>query len=282
ELQDRIQILTTERNDYQSITITTNERIKEIEHARQSFEERLKELENDKSSLHNDKFTFEQKLKETEGERRDLFDQNREQEENLIDLIHEKEILEQKILDLEETIREWARKFIDIADKQKLIQVNHENLLNNLKRQYKYSILTYCINQMHDGIDRTKDIELFNCKSSTNYLLSKLQIAVTSTRKIQDLWKKQNESNETDTLPFLNECITLANCMADLVVHGKATANLVQDVILANDCRDVTLYCIDLYTNYQTSSTSNDIDKQSNQLIHRLNLLIEKTKTFSS
>ncbi|CAF4871988.1 unnamed protein product [Rotaria sp. Silwood1] len=248
ELQDRIQILTNERNDYQSITITTNERIKEIELSKQSFEERLKELENDKSCLHNDKFNFEQKLKETEGERRDLFDQNREQEENLIDLIHEKEVLEQKVIDLEETIREWARKFIDIADKQKLIQVNHENFLKNLKRQYKYSILTYCINQMHDGIDRTKDIELFN----------------------------------SDTLSFLNECITLANCMADIVVHGKAVANLVQDVIVANDYRDITLYCIDLYTNYQTSSTSDDIDKQSNQLIYRLNLLIEKTKRFSA
>ncbi|CAF2956264.1 unnamed protein product, partial [Rotaria sp. Silwood2] len=196
ELQGRIQVLTTERNDYQSITITTNERIKEIEHAKQSFEEQLKELENDKSRLHSDKFTFENKLKETEGERRDLFDQNREQEENLIDLIHEKEVLEQKVIDSEETIREWARKFIDIADKQKLIQANHENLLNNVKRQYKYSILTYCINQMHDGIDRTKDIELLNCKSSADYLRTKLQIAVTSTKKIQDLWTKQNELDE--------------------------------------------------------------------------------------
>ncbi|CAF2914395.1 unnamed protein product, partial [Rotaria sp. Silwood2] len=56
------------------------------------------------------------------------------------------------------------------------------------------------------------------------------------------------------TLSFLNECITLANCMADIVVNGKATANLVQDAILANNCRDATLYCIDLYTNYQTCS----------------------------
>ncbi|CAF4231210.1 unnamed protein product, partial [Rotaria magnacalcarata] len=72
ELQDRIQILTTERNDFQSITIKTNERIREIEHAKQSFEERLKELESDKSRLHSDKFTFEQKLKEAEGERSDL------------------------------------------------------------------------------------------------------------------------------------------------------------------------------------------------------------------
>ena len=59
-------------------------------------------------------------------------------------------------------------------------------------------------------------------------------------------------------LLFLNECITLANCMVDIVVHGKATSNLVQDVdqstALADNCRDVTLKCIDLYSNYQTGS----------------------------
>jgi hypothetical protein len=46
--------------------------------------------------------------------------------------------------------------------------------------------------------------------------------------------------------------------MVDIVVHGKATSNLVQDVdqsvILADNCRDVTLQCIDLYSNYQTCS----------------------------
>jgi hypothetical protein len=60
------------------------------------------------------------------------------------------------------------------------------------------------------------------------------------------------------TLPFLNECTILANFMVDIVVHGKATSNLVQDidqsVILADNCRDVTLQCIDLYSNYQTRS----------------------------
>jgi hypothetical protein len=60
------------------------------------------------------------------------------------------------------------------------------------------------------------------------------------------------------TFPFLNECVTLANCMVDIVVHGKATSNLIQDidqgVILADTCRDVTLQCIDLYSNYQTRS----------------------------
>jgi hypothetical protein len=49
-------------------------------------------------------------------------------------------------------------------------------------------------------------------------------------------------------LPFLNECITLANCMTDIAVHGKGTANL------GEDCRDLTKFCIDLYTNYQTGS----------------------------
>ena len=42
--------------------------------------------------------------------------------------------------------------------------------------------------------------------------------------------------------------------MVDIVIHGKATSNFAQDINLANNCRDVTLYCIDLYTNYQTCS----------------------------
>ncbi len=61
----------------------------------------------------------------------------------------------------------------------------------------KDSILTYCINQMHDGIDRTKDIELLNGKNTSEYLLLKLQMAVASTKKVQDLCKKQNESDES-------------------------------------------------------------------------------------
>jgi len=47
---------------------------------------------------------------------------------------------------------------------------------------------------MHDGIDRKKDIEILN---STEYLLSKLQMAVISKKKVQDLWKKQNQSDES-------------------------------------------------------------------------------------
>jgi hypothetical protein len=47
------------------------------------------------------------------------------------------------------------------------------------------------------------------------------------------------------TLSFLNESIALANCMTDMMV-----SNLAQDV----NCRDVILYCIDLYTNYQSCS----------------------------
>lgn len=46
--------------------------------------------------------------------------------------------------------------------------------------------------------------------------------------------------------------------MVDIVVHGKATSNLIQDIDqsahLADTCRDVTLQCIDLFTNYQTRS----------------------------
>ena len=46
-------------------------------------------------------------------------------------------MLEMKVIDLEETIREWAQRYLDTTDKQKLIQTNHEKLVNNLKRQYK-------------------------------------------------------------------------------------------------------------------------------------------------
>jgi hypothetical protein len=111
---------------------------------------------------------------------------------------------------------------------------------------------------MHDGIERAKDVELLSCKSGAEYLLSKLRLAVNSTKTTQDLWKKQVAADESSTLPFLNECITLANNMVDIVVHGKATSNLIQDIdqsgILADQCRDVTRQCIDLYTNYQTRS----------------------------
>jgi hypothetical protein len=50
---------------------------------------------------------------------------------------------------------------------------------------------------MHDGIDRTKETNLLNPKNGVEYLLSKLQLAVISTKKVQDLWKKQNEGDES-------------------------------------------------------------------------------------
>lgn len=52
---------------------------------------------------------------------------------------------------------------------------------------------------MHDGIDRTKDIDLLNGKNASEYLLSKSQMALTNTKKIQDLCKKQNESDESNS-----------------------------------------------------------------------------------
>lgn len=115
------------------------------------MEERFKELENDKSRLNQDRSIVEKQLKETEGVRRNLFEKNRvkillinskmkfsfflqEHQEDLLDLIHEKELLEEKVLQHEQTIREWAQKFIEATDKQKLIQINYENLL---QQQYK-------------------------------------------------------------------------------------------------------------------------------------------------
>ena len=60
----------------------------------------------------------------------------------------------------------------------------------------KDSFLTFCINQMHDGIERAKDADLLNCRSGGEYLLSKLRMALTSTKTTQDLWDKQNGSDE--------------------------------------------------------------------------------------
>ena len=39
--------------------------------------------------------------------------------------------------DLEETTREWAQKFINTSDNQKLLQTNHAHMMNNLRQQCK-------------------------------------------------------------------------------------------------------------------------------------------------
>lgn len=56
--------------------------------------------------------------------------------------------------------------------------------------------MTHCINQMHDGIERTKDADLLSCKSGAEYLLSKLRMAATNAKTTQDLWKKQANADE--------------------------------------------------------------------------------------
>ena len=61
------------------------------------------------------------------------------EEENLVDLVYEKEKLEEKIVERELVIREWAQKFVDLADKQKLIQKNHQNYIDHLKEEFKRS-----------------------------------------------------------------------------------------------------------------------------------------------
>lgn len=50
---------------------------------------------------------------------------------------------------------------------------------------------------MHDGIERTKDVELLSCKSGAEYLLAKLRLAVTSAKTTQDFWKQQESSDES-------------------------------------------------------------------------------------
>ncbi len=105
--------------------------------------------------LENDKTEFERRLKEAEHDREELLNKNRvksnhippfhasiifhfqEHEENLIDLCHEKEELEHKITDLEAATREWAQKYVNTTDNQKLMHTNHANMMNNLKQQYK-------------------------------------------------------------------------------------------------------------------------------------------------
>ncbi len=46
---------------------------------------------------------------------------------------------------------------------------------------------------MYDGIDRKNEMKLSN---GIEYFRSKLETTISSTRKIQDLWKQQNDSDE--------------------------------------------------------------------------------------
>ena len=124
-----------------------------------------------------------------------------EHEEDLLDLIHEKEVLEEKILQREQTIREWAQKFIEAIDKQKLIQTNYENLL---QQQYKCqekkknspqtmfvlldSILSYCIEQMQNALEKKRDGQSSN-------KMDKLEIAIASASKVQELSRKFKDSD---------------------------------------------------------------------------------------
>ena len=51
---------------------------------------------------------------------------------------------------------------------------------------------------MQNEFDLAEMIELFNCKYNVlEYLSIKLQIAMTSAKHLQVLWKKQNESEES-------------------------------------------------------------------------------------
>ena len=52
---------------------------------------------------------------------------------------------------------------------------------------------------MHDGIERTKEVELLNCKSGAEYLLGKLRLAITSTKATQELYSKQATADESES-----------------------------------------------------------------------------------
>lgn len=62
-----------------------------------------------------------------------------------MDLIHEKEQLEHKVQDLEASTREWAQKFVNATDNQKMMQTNYTNMINNIKQQYKCNLTTKII-----------------------------------------------------------------------------------------------------------------------------------------
>ena len=52
---------------------------------------------------------------------------------------------------------------------------------------------------MHDGIERTKDVELLNCKSGADYLLGRLRLAITSTKATHELYSKEVKSDESES-----------------------------------------------------------------------------------
>lgn len=240
-MQDRIQILTTERNDFQSLTVITNEKIKQIEHDKQNVEKQYKELENDKTRLDQDKSQVEKQLKQVVDSKQNLTEKHRENEEDLIDLIHEREVLEEKLLDYEQINR-------NLIEKQKFLTINHENIINNINKQYKHSILTHCINQLHEALEQKTDIRV---STNVNYL----KLAIENGKTLHDLWKKSIESGENDSLQaFLNECLILSTNMI----------NLNRTV----DCQNLIRVCIDLLTSYQNGSM--DVDKKSNEFLDRL------------
>lgn len=255
-----------------------------------------------------------------------------------MDLIHEKEELEHKVADLEAAAREWAQKFVLTTDNQKQMQSNYSSMMNNLKQQYKCKLIVastsqtltdwmYSLHQSRSWPTASiKCMMASNAPKMSNYWVARV---VLNTFWLNFVWRwpvqrprrtsGSNKNRPMKVCPtigtfarvillrslaalfgFLNECITLSNSMVDIVVHGKATSNLIQDIdqgaVLADHCRDATVHCIDLYTNYQTraysldfrphlwslhscslATTSADMEKQSEGLIRRLNALIEKT-----
>ncbi|CAF0927204.1 unnamed protein product [Didymodactylos carnosus] len=280
ELNDTITQLTREQNEFKTSDLATSNRIKEVENEKKIIQEQYKQLQDEKMKVDNqltkDISEFERKLKEYELIRKDLLAQNREHEENLIDLVHEKEVLETKVEDLELTTQDLAKKLHFINESQKLLQQNHSHVLENLKESYKH----YCISHVHDGIERSNDAELLYCKSGAEYLLSCLKSSLSSLTTTHDQWKK-HQLSEGVLLSFLNECVSLSNFVSDVVVHGKATSNLVQDVDkgveLADNCRDVGTSCIEIFDTYRRTIIPEHFEDDIKNLTRKLNKLITHT-----
>ncbi|CAF0941575.1 unnamed protein product [Didymodactylos carnosus] len=287
ELNDTIIALTSERNDYKTSVLAMSERIKEIENEKKvprTLDQLYKQTQDEKVKIDKQLAThtseFESKLKEYELNRKDLLDQNREHEENLIDLVHEKEVLETKVEDLQLTAQDLAKKLHFINESQKLLQINHTNILENLKESYKLSLLDHCINHIYDGIERSNDSELLYCKSGAEYLLSRLKSSLSTLTTTHDYWKK-HQSSEGALLSFLNECVSLSHYISDVVVHGKATSNLVQDadkgVELADSCREVGTSSIEIFDTYKRTISPESFENDIKDLTRKLNRLITNT-----
>jgi len=96
------------------------------------------------------------------------------------------------------------------------------------------SILTHCINQLHEVVERKNEVKV---STNTNHR----QLIIQSGKTLHELWKKTTQSGENDSLlAFLNECLNLTTNMIDFIRTNPT-----------NDSKNLINICIDLFTSYQ-------------------------------